>query len=258
MVPTMGNLHDGHVELVRRAKTDCDVVVTTLFVNPLQFGENEDLESYPRTFEADCRILETLGVETLFCPTTETMYPRGHTLQTATIVPELGNTLCGENRPGHFDGVTTVVTKLFNLVQPDKAYFGEKDWQQLAIIRKLVFDLNFPIDTIGVATVRTHDNLALSSRNQYLSESERRLAPQLYRQLCSVRDSIQAGNTDYSSEEEKAMNALSALGFRPDYVGVRDADTLDYPRGNSDNLRIFGAAYLGRARLIDNVPVGLA
>ncbi len=258
MVPTMGNLHDGHLELVRRAKTECDVVVTTLFVNPLQFGTNEDLDAYPQSFDADRNVLETLEVEILFCPTSATMYPQGQTLQTKTIVPEIGNTLCGESRPGHFDGVTTVVTKLFNLVQPDVAFFGEKDWQQLAIIRKLVLDLNFPIDTIGVPTVRAHDNLALSSRNQYLSENERRIAPQLYQQLCCVRDSVQTGNTDYSSEEAKAMNTLSALGFRPDYVAVRDADTLDHPNDNSITLRVFGAAYLGRARLIDNIPVGCA
>ncbi|MCY3541765.1 MAG: pantoate--beta-alanine ligase [Gammaproteobacteria bacterium] len=258
MVPTMGNLHDGHLELVRRAKTDCDVVVTTLFVNPLQFGANEDLDAYPQTFDADRNVLESLEVEILFCPTAETMYPQGQTLQTKTVVPEIGNTLCGESRPGHFDGVTTVVTKLFNLVQPDRAYFGEKDWQQLAIIRKLVLDLNFPIDTIGVPTVRAHDNLALSSRNHYLSENERRLAPQLYQQLCSVRDSVLAGNKDYSSEETKSINTLSALGFRPDYVAVRDADTLDHPNNNSNTLRVFGAAYLGRARLIDNIPIGCA
>ena len=254
----MGNLHDGHLELVRRAKTDCDVVVTTIFVNPLQFGTNEDLESYPQTFDADRNVLETLEVEILFCPTTEIMYPQGQVFQTKTIVPELGTTLCGESRPGHFDGVTTVVTKLFNLVQPNVAYSGEKDWQQLAIIRKLVLDLNFPIDTIGVPTVRAHDKLALSSRNQYLSENERRLAPQLYQQLCSVRDSVQTGNTDYSSEETKAMNTLSASGFRPDYVAVRDAYTLDHPNDNGNNLRVFGAAYLGRARLIDNIPIGRA
>ena len=251
----MGNLHDGHLELVRRAKTDCDVVVTTIFVNPLQFGTNEDLDSYPQTFDADRNVLEKLEVEIQFCPTVETMYPQGQGLQTKVIVPDIGNTLCGESRPGHFDGVTTVVTKLFNLVQPDKAYFGEKDWQQLAIIRKLVLDLNFPIDTIGVPTVRAHDNLALSSRNQYLSENERRLAPQLYQQLCAVRDSVQTGNADYSSEEAKAMNTLSAHGFRPDYVAVRDANTLDHPDNNSNNLRVFGAAYLGRARLIDNIPI---
>lgn len=254
----MGNLHQGHLELVRRAKNDCDVVVTTIFVNPLQFGTNEDLDSYPQTFDADHNVLETLEVEILFCPAAETMYPQGQNLQTKTIVPDIGNTLCGESRPGHFDGVTTVVTKLFNLVQPDKAYFGEKDWQQLAIIRKLVLDLNFPIDTVGVPTVRAHDNLALSSRNQYLSETERRLAPQLYQQLCSVRDSVQTGNTDYSSEETKTMNTLSTLGFRPDYVAVRDADTLNHPNDKSNTLRVFGAAYLGRARLIDNIPIGCA
>jgi len=258
MVPTMGNLHEGHLELVRRAKNDCDVVVTTIFVNPLQFGTNEDLDSYPQTFDADRNVLETLEVEILFCPTTEIMYPQGQAFQTKTIVPKLGNTLCGESRPGHFNGVTTVVTKLFNLVQPNVAYFGEKDWQQLAIIRKLVLDLNFPIVTIGVPTIRAHDKLALSSRNQYLSENERRLAPQLYQQLCSVRDSVQTGNTDYSSEEAKAMNTLSTRGFRPDYVAVRDANTLDHPSNNSNNLRVFGAAYLGRARLIDNIPIGCA
>lgn len=258
MVPTMGNLHEGHLELVRRAKSDCDVVVSTIFVNPLQFGTNEDLDSYPQTFDADRNVLETLEVEILFCPTSAIMYPQGQAFQTKTFVPELGNTLCGESRPGHFNGVTTVVTKLFNLVQPDVAYFGEKDWQQLAIIRKLVLDLNFPIDTIGVPTVRAYDNLALSSRNQYLSDRERQLAPHLYHQLCSVRDSIQTGNTEYASEEEKAIHTLSTLGFRPDYVAVRDADTLEHPSDNSITLRVFGAAHLGRSRLIDNIPIGCA
>ena len=258
LVPTMGNLHEGHFELVRRAKMDCDVVVTTLFVNPLQFGTNEDLDGYPQSFDADRTALETLEIEILFCPTTETMYPLGQTSQTKTSVPGIGNTLCGERRHGHFDGVTTVVTKLFNLVQPDRAYFGEKDWQQLVIIRKLVHDLNFPIDTIGVPTVRANDNLALSSRNHYLTAHERRVAPRLYQQLCSVRDLIQEGNTDYSSAEESAKAVLSAVGFRPEYVVVRDADTLDHPNDNSNELRVFGAAHLGRARLIDNVPIGCA
>lgn len=255
MVPTMGNLHEGHLELVRHAKTDCDVVVTTLFVNPLQFGSNEDLDSYPRTFDADCSLLESLEVEILFGPSTQTMYPLGQDHQTKATVPELGLTLCGRHRLGHFDGVTTVVAKLFNIVQPDKAYFGEKDWQQLTIIRKMVADLNFPIESISVPTVRATDNLALSSRNQYLSKDQRQIAPQLYHQLCSVRENIRNGNTDYSSLEENALDALSTRGFRPDYVAVRDADTLDLPSKNCKNRRVFGAAYLGQARLIDNIPI---
>lgn len=258
MVPTMGNLHDGHSALVRRAKADCDTVVATIFVNPLQFGANEDLDSYPRSIEADCKVLDALEVEILFCPATETMYPHGQTEQTKTIVPELGSTLCGERRIGHFDGVTTVVAKLFNLVQPDKAYFGEKDWQQLAIIRKMIADLNFRIEAIGVPTVRTEDNLALSSRNQYLSAEQRQIAPQLYQELCSVCETIRSGHTDYSYQEDKAMYALSALGFRPDYVAIRDADTLNPPNANCQNRRVFGAAYLGQARLIDNIPIDSA
>ena len=255
LVPTMGNLHDGHLALVRQAKTDCDVVVTTLFVNPLQFGSNEDLDDYPHTFDADCSLLESLDVEILFGPSTHAMYPLGQDHQTKAKVPELGRTLCGRNRPGHFDGVTTVVAKLFNLVQPDKAYFGEKDWQQLTIIRKMVSDLNFPIETIGVPTVRAPDHLALSSRNRYLSKHQRQIAPQLYNQLCSVRQSIRNGINNYSSLEENAMNALSRRGFRPDYVAIRDADTLDLPSDNCKNRRVFGAACLDRARLIDNIPI---
>lgn len=255
MVPTMGNLHDGHIELVRRAKTDCDLVVTTLFVNPMQFGTNEDLENYPRTFDADCRLLESLEVEILFCPSTQAMYPVGQDHQTKVTVPALGRSLCGRNRPGHFDGVTTVVAKLFNIVQPNRAYFGEKDWQQLTLIRRMVTDLNFPIEAIGVPTVRAPDNLALSSRNQYLSKNQRQKAPLLYDQLSTVRENVLNGNTDYSSLEEHATNALSAEGFRPDYVAIRDADTLDLPSKNCKSRRVFGAAYLGRARLIDNIPI---
>lgn len=255
LVPTMGNLHDGHLALVRQAKTDCDVVVTTLFVNPLQFGSNEDLDDYPRTFDADCSLLESLEVEILFGPRTHAMYPHGQDHQTMATVPELGLTLCGRNRPRHFDGVTTVVAKLFNIVQPDKAYFGEKDWQQLTIIRKMVTDLNFPIEPIGVPTVRARDNLALSSRNRYLSKHQRQIAPQLYNQLSSVRESVRNGNNNYSSLEDNAMNALNAQGFRPEYVAIRDADTLDLPSKNCKNRRVFGAACLDRARLIDNIPI---
>ena len=255
LVPTMGNLHDGHLELVRRSKKECDIVVSTLFVNPLQFSANEDIDSYPKTFEVDRELLKNLGVEILFCPTVHTMYPHGQTKQTLTIVPKLGDILCGASRPGHFVGVTTVVAKLFNLVQPDKAFFGEKDWQQLTIIRKMVLDLNFPIDTIGVPTVRAPDNLALSSRNEYLSEDQRRLAPHLYRQLCWVRDAILKGSTDCDSLAHKAMNELTELGFRPNYVAVRDAETLDPISENCAYRRVFGAAFLGRARLIDNIPI---
>ena len=255
LVLTMGNLHDGHLELVRRAKTECDVVVTTLFVNPLQFSANEDFDSYPNSFDLDQALLENLKTEILFCPTARTMYPKDQAQQTLTIVPNLGNTLCGVNRPGHFDGVTTVVVKLFNLVQPNKAYFGEKDWQQLTIIRKMVLDLNYPIDTIGVPTVRAPDDLALSSRNEYLSEDQRRLAPQLYRLLCWVRDALLNGDTDIVSLENKAMNELTALGFGPNYVAVRDAESLGPVTENSTNRRVFGAAFLDRARLIDNIPI---
>lgn len=255
LVPTMGNLHGGHLELLRRARAECDVVVVTLFVNPLQFSANEDFENYPKTIEADQRLLESHKVEILFCPNTSTMYPVGQARQTTITVPDLANTLCGRDRPRHFDGVTTVVAKLFNLVQPDKAYFGEKDWQQVTIIRKMVMDLNFPVETIGVPTVRAADNLALSSRNQYLSNEQRQVAPQLYLQLCSVRENIWAGNTNYSSQEENAMRALGARGFRPDYVTIRDADSLNPSTENSRNRRVFGAAHLGRARLIDNIPI---
>ena len=255
LVPTMGNLHEGHLELVRCAKQDCDVIVTSIFVNPLQFSANEDFDLYPRTLEDDCELLRPRDVEILFCPNARSMYPRGHNAQTTLVVPHLGDTLCGEQRPGHFDGVATVVAKLFNLVQPNKAYFGEKDWQQLIILRNMVTDINFPIEVIGIPTVRDADNLAVSSRNQYLNEEQRYLAPKLFQQLCSVRDAILAGNTNYPSLEEKANKALVKKGFRPDYVSVRNADTLEIANENDTHRRVFAAAYLGQARLIDNIAI---
>ena len=255
LVPTMGNLHEGHLELVRRARKDCDVIVTSIFVNPLQFSAHEDFEGYPRTFEADCELLRAHDVEILFCPNARSMYPRGQEPYITLVVPHLGDTLCGEHRPGHFDGVATVVAKLFNLVQPNKAYFGEKDWQQFIILRTMVADINFPIEVIGVPTVRDADDLAISSRNQYLNEEQRHLAPLLFQQLCTVRDSILAGNTNYPSLEQQAKTALVKKGFRPDYVSVCNADTLEIAHHKDTNRRVFGAAYLGQARLIDNIAI---
>ena len=228
--------------------------VVTIFVNPMQFGANEDFDSYPRMLEQDTKLVEQLGVNVLFAPSMDEMYPRGQSIHTQVTVPELSNTLCGSNRLGHFDGVTTVVSKLFNLVQPDIAFFGEKDWQQLTIIKKMVADLDFPIEIVGVPTQREDDGLATSSRNQYLSESERRIAPTLYRVLCDAAVAARSGGDDPRTIEEFALEDLENAGFQAEYVAIRDAVTLSSYE-NGYQLRIFGAAQLGKARLIDNIAV---
>ena len=256
-VPTMGNLHDGHVQLVRRAQKEADVVVVSIFVNPLQFGPTEDLDKYPRTLAADKEKLFAAGANYLFTPGVEEMYPNGMDAQVKVSVPGLADTLCGSSRPGHFTGVATVVTKLFQIVQPDVAIFGEKDFQQLAIIRKLTTDLCMPITVIGEQTARAIDGLALSSRNGYLSESERRLAPALHRALQDCREAIACGFDSYSDLEQYSMESLRQAGFKPDYVSVRDAYTLGPVTLDTEKLVILAAAYLGRTRLIDNVTLNL-
>lgn len=257
LVPTMGNLHAGHMQLVRRARKLADIVVVSIFVNPLQFGPDEDLDCYPRTLASDRELLFAAGVDYLFCPGVEDMYPGGLHSQTLVSVPELSSSLCGASRPGHFTGVATVVTKLFQLVQPDLAVFGQKDFQQLAIIRRLVEDLCMPVEVVGVETVRDADGLALSSRNGYLGSGERRLAPLLHRALQSCREAIACGFDSYAELEQHACEELRAAGFQPDYVSVRDAATLGAVTLDTEQVVVLAAAWLGSTRLIDNVTLNL-
>jgi pantoate--beta-alanine ligase len=257
LVPTMGNLHAGHAELVRRARAMADRIIVSIFVNPLQFGPNEDFAQYPRTPSEDEALLRNLGVDVLFAPEVTDMYPNGQEATTRVQVPHLSNILCGEFRPGHFDGVATVVTKLLNLAQPDVAFFGQKDFQQLVIIRRLVADLCMPVTIVDVPTVREPDGLAMSSRNRYLSAAERAAAPRIYAELTRAREAIAAGERDYTKLERAGHTALEAAGFKPDYFAIRDAATLQAPSANSRELVILTAARIGKARLIDNVTMSL-
>lgn len=253
-VPTMGNLHAGHLALVARAREVADFTVVSIFVNPFQFGEGEDFLTYPRTLGEDCAELERSGADLLFIPEAAEIYPKGPTRCTRIEVPELGGMLCGEFRPKFFRGVATVVAILFNAVAPDVAIFGEKDYQQLLVIRRMVRDLKMPIEVLGAPTVREQDGLAMSSRNRYLSEAERRVAPALYLTLREVRDSLRRGAADFAVIEAEGTRTLEARGFRPDYLVVRRAADLSLPKAGDQDLRILAAAWLGRARLIDNVP----
>jgi pantoate--beta-alanine ligase len=256
-VPTMGNLHEGHLDLVRKARQLCDIVVVSIFVNPLQFGPNEDLDAYPRTLAADKEKLFAEGVQVLYAPQVEEIYPCGMAAQTIVHVPELGDTLCGSSRPGHFDGVTTVVSKLFNIVQPDVAVFGEKDFQQLSIVRRMVSDLCMPIEIVGVATSRNDDGLARSSRNGYLSLEQRRVAPLLHETLNSCREAIACGFDNFLQLESHARMKLLQAGFEPDYFAIRDAVTLRAVSEETEEIAILAAARLGDTRLIDNVRLAL-
>jgi pantoate--beta-alanine ligase len=255
LVPTMGNLHDGHLALVEQARRQTDRCIVSIFVNPLQFGLGEDYTSYPRTLEADQQKLMDAQVDLLFVPPVNEIYPRGQEQQTRVEVPGLSEILCGKTRPGHFGGVATVVCKLLNMSLPDLAVFGEKDYQQLLVIRRMVEDLAIPVELLGVATVRETDGLARSSRNAYLTEQERRLAPRLYQILQETARAIIAGNADFTGLEEAARQNLSASGLRPDYVSVRRAADLAHAEAEDTQLRVLAAAYLGKARLIDNLPV---
>ncbi len=256
-VPTMGNLHDGHLRLVERAFRFAERVVVSIFVNPMQFGEGEDYASYPRTPEEDSTRLAEAGVDLLFAPTVEEMYPDGYRSATRVEVTGLSDILCGAVRPGHFAGVATVVTKLFNLVQPDVAVFGEKDYQQLTVIRRMVADLCIPVDVLGVPTVREADGLAMSSRNSYLTPKERGRAPALYRALCEAGERVQRGETDLGVVETEGLERLRMAGFTPDYFTVRRAQDL-MPAGAGDReIVILAAGRLGRTRLIDNLPISL-
>lgn len=253
LVPTMGNLHSGHAALVTKAAQRADFVVATIFVNPMQFGPNEDLATYPRTLAADQERLIEAGCHLLFTPNVEEMYPHGMADQTTVSVPVISEGLCGASRPGHFDGVSTVVSKLFNMVQPDLAVFGEKDFQQLAVIRALVRDLNMPIQIIGEPTVRAEDGLALSSRNGYLSAEQRAIAPQLYRVIQTIGRAIDGGDKNFSQLLEAGKAELQALGLRPDYLEVREATSLRPATAQDDDLVILAAVFLGKTRLIDNL-----
>ena len=258
LVPTMGNLHAGHMALVEASRKQSHITVTSIFVNPTQFGPNEDVDKYPRTFAADAEKLEAAGVDFVFAPSVDEVYPEGRESQACVSVPALAGILCGADRPGHFDGVATVVTKLFNIVQPDYAYFGEKDWQQLTLLTTMVRQLNMPVEIVGVATVRARDGLALSSRNQDLNDEERQTAPILHRTLLDIRHGIEAGARNFDSLEQTGRVALKGAGFQTDYVAVRDADMLRPADRETKRLRVLAAARLGKARLIDNVPVDLA
>ena len=252
-VPTMGNLHAGHASLVGAAHLHGNRVVASVFVNPLQFGPTEDFAAYPRTPDDDSALLGELGADVLFLPTVEEMYPKGTAGSTIVDVPELSGILCGAFRPGHFQGVATVVVKLLNLVQPDVAIFGEKDYQQLTIIRHSVDDLCLPVQIVGAPTVRAEDGLALSSRNRYLTDEERARAPRLYHALDRARRRLETGDGDVADIEREGLEALRAAGFRPDYFEVRMADTLARPHGHNVDVVVLAAARLSRARLIDNL-----
>jgi pantoate--beta-alanine ligase len=256
-VPTMGNLHSGHVALITEACQRADFVVASIFVNPLQFGPNEDLDSYPRTLAADQEKLQQAGCDLLFAPTVAQMYPGGTSVQTRVSVPELSEELCGASRPGHFEGVATVVSKLFNLVQPDLAVFGQKDYQQLAVIRAMVRDLNMPIEIVGQPTVRADDGLALSSRNGYLSPEQRQIAPAIYRSLNALARALEAGERNFQALMSEQRKQIVDSGMRLDYLEIRHADTLRAAAPDDRELVILAAAYLGSTRLIDNLRVSL-
>ena len=254
-VPTMGNLHAGHLQLVDVARQLGTRVVSSIFVNPLQFVPGTDYENYPRTLKQDSEQLQAHGVALLFAPSVDEMYGQAAQSVTRVSVAGLSDILCGEFRPGHFAGVTTVVAKLFNLVEPQLAVFGEKDYQQLAIIRQMVRDLCFPVEIVAVATVREHEGLALSSRNQYLSDDERARAALLYQTLQQVKQQVTASGKPFSIIEEQAMEALRQAGFRPEYVSIRQAVDLLPGQPESEHLRVLAAAWLGQARLIDNLAI---
>jgi len=256
-VPTMGNLHAGHIHLMQEARQHAQAVVASIYVNPLQFGPNEDFDAYPRTPGHDKVTLLSAGVNVLFMPSDAVMYPRGRGTQTVIEVPGLSEDLCGAFRPGHFRGVTTAVHRLLTLVVPDVAIFGKKDYQQLMLIRLMVADLGIPVEIVGVDTVREPDGLALSSRNNYLSASERQTAPQLYETLCALRDRVLRHGSPTEEAEEAAVKSLKSHGFRPDYISVRRQSDLAVPQPEDRRLVALAAAWLGRTRLIDNVEFEL-
>lgn len=252
-VPTMGNLHAGHVQLMHAARQHGTRVIASIFVNPLQFDDPNDFSRYPRTLDADLAALYTAGVDALFLPDAAEIYPPGDV--TRIHVPGLSEILCGEFRPGHFSGMSTVVCKLFNIVQPDAALFGLKDYQQFRIIQRMVADLALPVALIGVETVRESDGLAMSSRNSYLNAEDRARAPNLYRTLCAARDVLRMGKMELRAVEKRSLQALQQAGFKPDYFSVRRAHDLAEAQPDDAKPVILAAAWLGKARLIDNIVV---
>jgi pantoate--beta-alanine ligase len=257
LVPTMGSLHEGHMSLLEAARQRADRVIASVFVNPLQFGPGEDFERYPRTPDDDQHLLAEAGCDLLFMPSVKEIYPDGPSA-TRVSVKALSEILCGAVRPGHFDGVATVVAKLFGIVQPDLAVFGEKDYQQLAIIRRMTLDLDLPVEVVGAPTVRSPDGLAMSSRNRYLSESERAVAPRIHETLRAVASRIEEGQRTFAALEAFGAAELRAARMQPDYFEIRDAATLLEPHRRSTQLVILTAARLGKARLIDNLRVALS
>ena len=255
LVPTMGSLHAGHLSLVELAREHAERVIVSIFVNPTQFGEGEDFDDYPRSLERDKRRLKTTATDMIFAPDVETLYPFGPDKATTVSVPGLTENFCGATRPGHFDGVTTVVARLFAMVQPDVAVFGQKDYQQQLVIRRMTEDLSLPITIITGETVRDDDGLALSSRNSYLSDEERAIAPALYAALQSVGQQLQAGRREFAELEAAAIEQLNNAGFKVDYFAIRRALNLEVPDRDCDDLVVLVAAQLGPARLIDNIVV---
>ncbi|MDD9175599.1 pantoate--beta-alanine ligase [Aliivibrio finisterrensis] len=256
-VPTMGNLHEGHLTLIRTAREHADIVVASIFVNPMQFNNADDLTNYPRTLDEDVEKLTSEKVDLVFTPTPEIMYPEGLDKQTTVDVPVISTILEGASRPGHFRGVSTVVNKLFNIVQPDVACFGEKDFQQLALIRQMVIDMALDIEIVGVATVREADSLAMSSRNNLLTLNERQRAPVLARTMRWISSQMRGGRNDYLSLIEDASDQLRAADLQPDEIFIRDARTLQEPTEETTQAVILMAAFLGQVRLIDNLVVEL-
>jgi pantoate--beta-alanine ligase len=255
LVPTMGNLHQGHLALVELAREHAERVIVSIFVNPTQFGEGEDYEDYPRTLEMDTRRLKKSAADLIFAPDVETMYPFGLDLATVVSVPGLTENFCGASRPGHFDGVTTVVARLFAMTTPDAAVFGQKDYQQQLVIRHMAADLSLPIKIITAETVRDDDGLALSSRNSYLSEEERARAPLLYEALCRAGNELQNGRRNFADLEQEALASLSEAGVDVEYFAIRRAQNLELPDRDCDELVVLVAARIGKARLIDNIVI---
>ena len=258
LVPTMGNLHDGHISLLNHARECADRTVVSIFVNPIQFGKGEDYERYPSTLAEDKNKLEKYGLDLLFTPDLDQLYPGGTDIDTRVNVPGLSNILCGETRPNHFSGVATVVAKLLGNVQPDMAFFGEKDYQQLLVIKRMAEDLCLPVEIVGLPIIREPDGLAMSSRNAYLSLEERRRAPEIYKTLKAAAEGLRQGNKSMDEIEKEALDRLQQAGFRPEYVSIRRTEDLQQPTAEDARLSILVAAWLGRARLIDNHKVRLS
>lgn len=254
-VPTMGNLHAGHLSLIEAARRHGERFIASIFVNPMQFGPNEDYAQYPRTPTKDADMLTAAGCNLMFMPDVAEIYPNGAERATRVDVPSLSRVLDGEIRPGHFEGVSTIVATLFHIVEPDVAIFGEKDFQQLTIIRRMVADLCMAVEIVGAPTVRDSDGLAMSSRNQYLTPAEREVAPRIYQALQAAANRLQAGDTEFSSIERTGVQALTTAGMKPDYFSVRRAQDLGAPAPDTTHLVVLTAARLGKARLIDNIQV---